>query len=77
MIVESKFNHNGEPTIILFPETDEDKDILLTMHGKYTKDDGCHQLVMGRMEINGVLDSVTFTVNPMGHPTTIGRGSNQ
>lgn len=77
MIVESSFNHRGEPTINISPETVEEKDILQTMWGKYTQDDGNHKLVMGKFEVEGELDSVTFTVNPIGHPTTIGRGTNQ
>lgn len=77
MNCESSFNHKGEPCVTLFPETGEEIDILETMHGKYTRDDGRHKLVMGKFTVEGQLSSVTFVTNPIGHPTTILGGTNE
>ena len=67
---EAIFNHKGEPTITVYPETEEEKSILSTMLGKAKGEDGNHALVMGCFKVDDDLESCTFTTNPIGHPTT-------
>jgi hypothetical protein len=67
---EAKFNERGEPTITMFPESQEEIDILCTMRGKHRREDGNHMLVMGVFINEGVIECATFTTNPLGHPTT-------
>lgn len=70
MRAEAIFNHRGEPTVTVFPETKEEPDILLTMRGKASGADGHHRLVLGMFVNNGTLECSTFTTNPVGHATT-------
>ena len=70
MKTEAIFNHKGEPTITVYPETEEEKSILSTMLGKAKGEDGNHALVMGCFKVDEYLESCTFTTNPIGHPTT-------
>lgn len=67
---EAIFNHRGEPTVTVFPETQQEIDILLTMRGKASGSDGNHRLVMGMFVNEGSLESSTFTTNPVGHAST-------
>lgn len=71
MKAEAKFNDSREPVVIVFPETQEEVDVLLTMRGRHRRDDGDHILVMGMFVNEGELECATFTTNYRGHPTTI------
>ena len=70
MKAEASFNHRGEPTIVVFPENQEEIDIVLTMRGKHRREDGNHMLVMGLFTNQGIVECATFTTNPIGHVTT-------
>ena len=70
MKAECSFNHTGEPVVTVFPETQEEIDILMTMRGKHRGEDGRHMLVMGMFMNEGVLECCSFTTNPIGHATT-------
>lgn len=71
MKAEAEFNHRNEPCVTLYPENDEEVRLLTIMHNKSKGIEGNHVLVCGRLEIEGVLDSVTIVANQIGHPTTI------
>lgn len=72
MRAEIARNGLNEPCVSVFPETEEENQLLREMRGKFRGEDGNHVLMMGSLDNNGEM-TASFVLLQRGHLSTIGR----